>query len=101
MRKRGYVIHGQRRLAAITGYISMTYALHRDLRAAEQMPNPFWETKAWVEKKSIRCCRISQKFVDLNSEAVDSTDIFFTFIAMFEKHAKRSALALRNLPCVD
>lgn len=87
LRKRGCVIFGQRFLAEVTSdheYHSMIYAMHRDMRIAEQMPNPF--TKAWVEKVNSLLPN-HPKFVDLNSGVTDvgTIFIFFNFIKKMQE----------------
>lgn len=101
LRKLGYVIYGQRFLAEVTPtneYHSMTYAIHRDMRVAEQMPSPYSAPKAWVEKVNSLLPN-HPKFVDLNSDALFDGDICI-FIALFEK-MQQSALAWNSLLWLD
>lgn len=97
LRKLGYVIYGQRFLAEVTStneYHSMAYALHRDMRVAHQMPNPYSAPKTWVGKVNSLLTH-QPKFMDLNGAAVLDDGICI-FIALFKK-MQQSALHRNSL----
>lgn len=89
LRKRGCVIFGKCLLVEVTHahtYHSMVYALHRDMRALEQMPNPYRETNAWAEKVNSLLPNYP-KFVDVNSEftSVSTISVLKHFIQKMQE----------------
>jgi hypothetical protein len=90
LRQRGYVIHSQRYLAEVIDgneYHSIVYALHRDMLIVRKMPNPYRETKAWIEE--VNFLLRGRALLDLNSDATNRGDIRL-FVRLFKKmHAER------------
>jgi len=86
LRQIGYVIHSQRYLAEVTAaheYHSMVYALHRGILHIKKMPNPYCETKVWIQTVNI-LLQSRAALVDLNSNATAGGDIFM-FARLFQK----------------